>query len=111
MKGDRKSRQKVLSRAAQEFLDVLRGAPPVAELPWMRVEIVGESSKTYVFALAVHDGWVVGGAPIARMMIGQRARDVWKMYKRRGAALSRLEPHERRPAELTTVSRRDFWPS
>lgn len=111
MKGDRKVRQKELSRAEREFLDVLRAAPPAAELPWMRVEIVGESGKTYVFALAVHGGWVVGGAPIAKMMIGQRARDVWKMYRRRGAILSRLEPHEHREAALTTASRSDFWRS
>lgn len=74
------------------FADVLRRAPPAHELPWMRVELQGESGQWFVFCVAVFEGWVVATAPVAKRMFGQRARAVWKMYANRGAALMRLEP-------------------
>lgn len=66
--------------------------PPLHELPWIRVEIQGESGQWFVFAAAVHDGKLVGGAPVARRMFGLDARSAWKMYRRRGAKLERMDP-------------------
>lgn len=108
MKGDRKPRKRELSAAEKEFLEVVREAPSVAELPWMRVELAGEMGAVYVFALAVFRGWVVGGAPIARRMIGQRVRDVWRAYRHRGAVLSRIEPHPSREQGLIAARRSHF---
>lgn len=71
-------------------LDAMRTAPPIAHCPWMRVEVVGERGRPIVFALAVHDGWIVGGARIGRKLVGQRARDVWKLWISRGAKLDRI---------------------
>jgi hypothetical protein len=87
------------SPASREFLRALSSAPPVVELPWMRVELTGESGNTRVFCLAVHDGWIVSAAPIARRHIGQRARAAWKLFANRGAVLSRLDPPARSAKE------------
>lgn len=76
------------------FAEVLSRAPPAHELPWMRVEIRGETGQWFVFCLAVYDGWIVECAPVARRMFGQRARTVWKLYAHRGAKLMRLDPPE-----------------
>lgn len=73
-----------------EFLEALRTAPPAAECPWMRIEVRGETGQWFVFALAAWDGWIVATAPIARAWFGQRARDAWKHWKARKAALERI---------------------
>lgn len=72
-----------------EFLEALRTAPPIAECPWMRVELQGER-QVFVFALAVHKGWIVAAAPVARAWFGQRARDAWRYWRQRRAKLQRI---------------------
>ena len=79
--------------AADTFAEALSRRPPITELPWMRVELQGETGQWFVFGLAVHEGWVVAVAPVARRMFGHRARDVWKIYRSRGAKLMRLDAH------------------
>jgi hypothetical protein len=71
---------------------VLATAPSVVELPWMRVELVTETGKICVFALAVHKGWIVATAPIAKKLYGQSAREAWKLFRSRGAKLMRMDP-------------------
>jgi hypothetical protein len=111
VKGDRKARRRELSAAEQRFLDVVRTAPAPEKLPWMLVELPGESGTLYTFALAVHEGWVVAAAPLARAVIGHRARHVWMLFRGRGARLTRLNPEETRDERLLKVSRSDFWPN
>ncbi len=72
-----------------EFLSALASAPPVAECAWMRVDVDGERGPL-VFALAVHAGWVVSAPRIARRLVGQRAKDVWRYWRGRGARLGRI---------------------
>jgi hypothetical protein len=73
-----------------EFLDALRAAPAPALCPWMRVSVRGESGAWLTFALAVHDGWIVATAPIAKAWFGQRAKDAWRFWRGRGAQLERI---------------------
>ena len=76
---------------------VLPPHPPLHELPMMRIECQGESGQWLVFCMAVHDGMIVGGAPIGKKMIGMNARAAWKMWARRGARLMRLDPPSAAP--------------
>jgi len=77
------------------------------ELPWMLVELTGETGKTWRFAMAIHSGWIVGGAPIAKMNFGQRVKPVWRLMEHRKAVLERLDPphdEERQRLLLTTYA-------
>jgi hypothetical protein len=61
----------------------------------MRIEVQGETGQWLVFCLAVHDGKVVGGAPIGKRMFGMDARNVWRFWRNRKARLMRLDPPPR----------------
>jgi hypothetical protein len=67
----------------------------ICSLPWMRVEIVPSRGCPIVFAVAVHEGRVVGGAPLGMQMaaaVDYDARKLWKGLAARGAQLMRMDP-------------------
>lgn len=100
--------KEISAKTEQEKWEALQSSPGPAECPWMRVEITGETGTTYIFALAIWKGWVVAGAPLARMCWGQRAKPVWQLFKLRGAKLERLDPPHDDHEHLLRVSYRDF---
>ena len=74
------------------------------EQPWLVVELTGESGNRWRFAMAVHAGWIVGGAPIAKMHFGQRVKSVWRLFEHRNAKLERVDPpHDEEQQELLRV--------
>lgn len=84
-----------MTRQRRPPLPPLPPHPPLHELPWMRIECQGETGQWLVFCMAVHDGRIVGGAPIGKNMIGMNARAAWRLWAHRKAKLMRIDPPPR----------------
>lgn len=61
----------------------------------MRIEAQGETGQCFTFYMAVHDGIIVGGAPVGKNMIGMNARSAWRLWAHRKAKLMRIDPPPR----------------